>query len=569
MTNMYRLASLFLVIFVLVQGQIVEQQDDVRLEIDQGKLAGHWKKSLNGRKYAAFEGIPFAKPPVGDRRFKEPKPAKPWQGVLQAKNLSRVCIQWYHIPGDDYNSIVGDEDCLYLNVYSPNLSAKLPVIVYIHGGAFIFGTGVTYQPTFIMDKDVVYVNINYRLGPLGFMSTQDEVVPGNNGMKDQVMALKWVKDNIRSFGGDPDSITIMGMSAGGASVHYHMLSPLSKGLFHRGISQSGTVCCPWTLQTRPLEKAQFIGNQLGCPTKSSKKMIECLRNRPAASIVATVKLFMPFLHSPFSPFAPVIEPSKTDGGFLTEHPYHRIRKGATQDVPWLNSLTTQEGLYPVAVFLENRKNIEELNSKWTELVPHLYDFNDTLPAEEHKNAADIIKKHYFGDQDISIDTIQSLIDSISDRHFVVDVEKCVRRQASVNKKPVYLYQFAYSGEESLGKFLSHSNENYGVSHGDDTGYCLDAEYMDTTKTVQDRKMIEFMITMISTFAKHGNPDVGTLEWLPVDSKSDEINYLEIKGPNKQTMKKFNNRSVNDLWKSLFLSENENFEAKCTTCRDDL
>lgn len=127
---------------------------------------------------------------------------------------------------------------------------------------------------------------------LGFLSTQDEVVPGNNGLKDQVMGLKWVKDNIDKFGGDPNSLTVMGMSAGGASVNYLMLSPLANGLIHKGISQSGTICNPWTMQEKPLEKAVFIANHLGCPITSTKDMIKCLRKRPAASIVKTVPLFI-------------------------------------------------------------------------------------------------------------------------------------------------------------------------------------------------------------------------------------------------------------------------------------
>lgn len=149
------------------------------------------------------------------------------------------------------SKILGTEDCLYVNIYTPKIHAKLDVIVYIHGGAFMFGSGAIYQPHILLDKNVVYVTLNYRLGPLGraicnlrrerdkflwnwisgFLSTEDDVSPGNNGLKDQILALKWVKENIQYFGGNPNSITITGTSAGGASVHFHTLTKESRGIY--------------------------------------------------------------------------------------------------------------------------------------------------------------------------------------------------------------------------------------------------------------------------------------------------------------------------------------------------
>lgn len=149
--------------------------------------------------------------------------------------------------------IIGEEDCLYVNVFTPTKVPQqednMDVIVYIHGGAFMFGSAQAFaDPRYLMDKDVVVVTMNYRLGPfgmakhtwgiisniifqfVGFMSTEDEVIPGNNGLKDQVLALQWVNKNIHVFGGNPDSVTLMGLSAGGTSVHLHYFSPLSKGL---------------------------------------------------------------------------------------------------------------------------------------------------------------------------------------------------------------------------------------------------------------------------------------------------------------------------------------------------
>ncbi|KAJ8871621.1 hypothetical protein PR048_027948 [Dryococelus australis] len=164
-----------------------------------------------------------------------PQPSEPWDGVLNATQDPNICVQRNIYLGS--HEIEGQEDCLYLNVYTPQLpdetrETKLrPVMVWIHGGGWLSGGGILgfYSPAHLLDRDVVLVGFNYRLGALGFLSTGDKVCPGNNGMKDQVMALRWVRDNIAAFGGDPNSVTIFGQSAGGASVHYHVISRMSRG----------------------------------------------------------------------------------------------------------------------------------------------------------------------------------------------------------------------------------------------------------------------------------------------------------------------------------------------------
>lgn len=245
--------------------------------------------------------------------------------------------------------VSGDEDCLYLNIYTPKIdpNANLDVIFFIHGGCFMFNYAGFQGPEYLLDKDVVYVSVNYRLGPLGFLSTEDDVVPGNNGMKDQIFALEWVKKYIKYFGGNPNSITITGMSAGGASVHFHYLSPKSRGLFHRGISQSGTLLNPWVLTEKPLEKAKKLAALLGCSTKTNEKMIECLKWRSGRQIVQSVKEFQPWLYNPYTPFGIVVDSWATDP-VLPQHPYVLMKEKKVADLPWLASFTSSEGLYPAS-----------------------------------------------------------------------------------------------------------------------------------------------------------------------------------------------------------------------------
>ena len=150
-------------------------------------------------------------------------------------------------------------------------------MVWIHGGAFVDGSGLEYGPDFFMDEDVILVTLNYRLGVLGFLNTEDGHMPANNGLKDMILALKWVRRNIASFGGNPDRVTIFGQSAGGAAVNHLMLSPTAKGLFHGVIAQSGSSFVPWSLTLHPRESAMELAKRVSCGVQSTHEMVTCLK----------------------------------------------------------------------------------------------------------------------------------------------------------------------------------------------------------------------------------------------------------------------------------------------------
>ncbi len=212
------------------------------LETKAGKLQGVVEHGM-----VAFKNIPYAAPPVGDLRWRPPQPAKAWVGVRDASRFGEACIQPL-VKGYNSELVPGSEDCLQLNVYAPPGAKDAPVMVWIHGGALLFGSAVEpyYQPFALTKAGAVVVTVNYRLGKLGFFAPRElaeeaaanhEPV-GNYGVMDQIAALRWVKENIRTFGGDPGNVTIFGQSAGGRSVLWLMTSPAAKGLFHRAISES-------------------------------------------------------------------------------------------------------------------------------------------------------------------------------------------------------------------------------------------------------------------------------------------------------------------------------------------
>jgi para-nitrobenzyl esterase len=212
------------------------------VEVKNGKLQGVEEHGM-----LAFKNIPYAAPPVGELRWRPPQPAKHWEGVRDASKCGQACPQPL-VEGLNPELVPGCEDCLKLNVYTPKTGKNLPVMVWIHGGALITGSATEpyYKPINLIKEGVIVVTFDYRLGKLGFFAPKElaeeakknnEPV-GNYGIMDQIEALKWVKENITSFGGDPNNVTIFGESAGGRSVTWLMTSPAAKGLFHKAIAES-------------------------------------------------------------------------------------------------------------------------------------------------------------------------------------------------------------------------------------------------------------------------------------------------------------------------------------------
>lgn len=242
--------------------------------------------------YSLFKRIPFAQPPVGDLRFKEPVPFGKWQGTLDATEFGPSCIQRpRNNPSIDrlLPNMNQSEDCLYLNIYVPpntsNTNRK-SVMIWVFGGGFVIGQGMLYNATYLsVLGDVIVVTLNYRLGAFGFFSTNDEYSPGNYGLWDQKMAFQWVHDNIESFGGDPKSVTIFGESSGAFSVALHAINTDNRGLFQRVIAQSGTSNSLMTLSTVPRRSAKNFAIASNCSTELKSETMECLRNKTAAEIL--------------------------------------------------------------------------------------------------------------------------------------------------------------------------------------------------------------------------------------------------------------------------------------------
>lgn len=292
------------------------------------KLQGQYKD------VRVFRGIPYAAPPVDDFRFREPQRVARWAGVRGAKQFGPRCMQPNVAGKPDFRSTAMSEDCLYLNVWTPanSAGAKLPVLVFFHGGGFVSGDGseTRYDGAHLASRGIVAVTLNYRLGVFGFLAPSgvpgesSQEAAGNFGWLDQLAALRWVRQNIAQFGGDPSQVTIAGTSAGSVSVSAHMSSPLSRGLFARAVGQSGGAFAPQTLWTR----AQSERAAAAFSARVGAASLRQLRSLPAQTLLAATA-------QPLRSEQPAMFEPSVDGYFLNESPEQVFARGGQSQVPLL------------------------------------------------------------------------------------------------------------------------------------------------------------------------------------------------------------------------------------------
>lgn len=278
---------LFSAFVCTVSGEIYFEDGTPRVKFNEDAvLSANLNTSRDGRPYVSFMGIPFATIPERFARA-ELIQNETWKGVKAFTKAGPTCVQF--ASAEMLESKQQSEDCLTLNVHipmtaSPRKGGPLPTMVYVHEG---IGSGSQYYPTFFMDEDVIIITINYRIGVFGFLSTGDSVIPGNNGLKDIVVALKWVQEKISKFGGDPNQVTVFG---DGSVVHYLLLTQETDKLFSRAILQSGTVLAPW-FEANPRRNALKLAQHLNCSTTASSseemtsaEMLTCLQNAPTSDL---------------------------------------------------------------------------------------------------------------------------------------------------------------------------------------------------------------------------------------------------------------------------------------------
>ncbi|CAG9811690.1 unnamed protein product [Chironomus riparius] len=472
------------------------------VQIEDGKLEGTLMKTRKGFDVYAFLKIPFAEPPVGKLRFQPPVPKKKWNEILNATEFGPACMQ-------NANGLTVSEDCLHLNVFTKDLDpAELkPVIVYIHYGAFVTGSSVFgCHPGYLLDRDVMLVTINYRLGPFGFLATGTKDAYGNMGLKDQSLALKWIKKNIDKFGGDPDQVTITGLSAGGFSVTSHIASEMSKGLFKRAIALSGAITWQTGLDRNNIDKAKQMALRLNCPINLNV-LVKCLKTKSAIEIVqVSVDGYFGCLSMPW---VPVVEPDLGQERFFTDDPNKLLKTGKFNRVPVMIGVTADDFISPVASLLNNEESLDLLNNNFSEIASKCFFFkgNGIRTTEE---IAKIFKNHYLPYDKIDQTAFNSLSQLSADGIIGYAVHRFAHYAAQFTD--VYYYKFTYMGERS--NFHYPRNKPYVAHHGDDINYILSSNYPPAIKESDpDNFMVERLTRIWEQFAKYGNPNNKTDEVL--------------------------------------------------------
>ncbi|KAJ8686916.1 hypothetical protein QAD02_022710 [Eretmocerus hayati] len=524
-----------------------------------GQIKGSIIKSRLGKDIYSFRGIRYANPPVGLRRFKVAESVHPWEGIFDASEDGPSCI----CPEGRNLS----EDCLALNIYTTKLQngnngTQNPVIVFFPPGSFTSFSAQSYiwGPEYYLDQDIVLVTVNYRLSALGFTSTGTKHAPGNLGLKDQVMALKFIQQHIAHFGGNPNAVTITGVSAGGWSVVLHMLSPMSRGLFHKAIAMSGSPVKANNLPSNQSDIAFKQASFVNCPSGPDKldEMFDCLGKVPAQQFGDTIPLFSEFYGDPSLIFSPVVEP-EVEGveRFLHAQPVDIIRSGNFSHVPFITGITKDEIVRPVLRACEaadegNSSYFDDLERDWNRVAPILFQYDRF--GEQSETATTKIRKFYFNDEIISRDNADKLAQIYADAIIGFSVYRTANLMAQYSTQPVYYYEFAYQGRYSFQSW-NKTGEPYGVAHYDDLQYIFYVSYLTPLFQNNDPEtlMVEKMTSMWANFAKSGEPIpknntlFGDFAWETLTPKNHK--YLKIDEIFEMRSKLFPERYA--LWDEMF------------------
>ncbi|XP_066966083.1 juvenile hormone esterase-like isoform X1 [Macrobrachium rosenbergii] len=487
-----------------------EGDNSVIVSTRLGKISGFKEQSTEGNPFYSFHSVPYAQPPTGSLRLKDPVPVKSWSGIKNGSVVPATCPQIPFIEATLRTPVYdGNEDCLYLSIFTskPNEEdAALPVMVFIHGGAFFSGGINWYAPYVLMNEGVVFVIIQYRLGILGFLSTEDDVIPGNFGVKDQVLALQWIQENIHYFGGDKTRVTIFGESAGGASVHFHVLSPYSKGLFSGGIMQSGTLLNPWAMGGAFMEVAMHMGKRFDCQgfsvpsEQASKSLLSCLQRIDVVNLTLSLQ---DHIHWNFNP---VLLGPRVDGDYLPAEPEVLVKEGRYNKVNLMSGVTSHEGGLFVFPLFSSEALRQDLLNNFKEMGPASLDIRDgdASPAQ----LAQRIFDHYVGGVKVSSEDADNLCEMYGDWQFVLGHDLVAKFHTKTSPEvPIYLYQLNHRGQRSIGDYYSAGLGGKWVCHADDLFYLFtgDNTYWKPLEREEDLRLRKIITKLWYNFAVTGNP----------------------------------------------------------------
>lgn len=480
-----------------------------------------------------YLSIPYAKPPVGNLRFRQPLPTRPWTGTYDARSRRTACPQPM-FPEAATSGIEYSEDCLYLNVWTSRrrngrVTKLSPVLVWIYGGGFNFGTASDriYNGSILAaETGHVVVSMNYRMGIFGFLHTPYSDAPGNNGFMDQALALMWVLENIKFFGGDPSRVTLFGESAGAVSIHAHLLSPISRGLFSRAVLLSGNLYAIDFYES-PVEsmlKGNRIAMMAGCAHQGQSlsshpsEVIDCLRNVAADELITLSfnatkpkpNPFWPTSHNYFLPFDPRVA---TERGLFTNV---SIIAGVTSDeMSWMLTFPPSSKLLEKGL---NTSTAENIRQAMTKAVSELVRSDLPFSLENYINNTS---------SKSNIGLVRSYVDYISDRFFYCPAHFFASTYASWGNN-VFSYIFDYKPINTTLPLWT------GTPHASELSFLFGLPLVEDPASSHGKyRASKALIQVLSSFAERGRPTLSNAHAWPLYTEHNPVSV--VLGPGKCTL----------------------------------
>ncbi|XP_052097582.1 cholinesterase 2-like isoform X1 [Mytilus californianus] len=549
---------------------------DPEVVTTHGRIRGFEQTSYSNKIVSTFLGIPFAKPPIGDLRFKRPEPLQNWSDTKQCKVLPNSCPQ---IKFHTFNNTAGQigeemwnyntnssEDCLYLNIWKPKTTSgnKLSTLVWIFGGGYIYGTSTLdlYDGTYLSAyADVIIASINYRVGPYGFLYMGNSEAPGNAGLLDQVVALEWIYNNIDYFGGSKDSITIFGESAGAASVSYLMASDLSKNYFQRAILQSASLLSTWAYQTPDvaMEYAHLLADEVSCGGKSALETVQCLRQ--ASTDDLTNKAWnLPMTHVQW-PFAPTL-----DNYFIHKSPTEIMKTDYFANKDILFGFNRDEGSFFLLYYLIDKmnypasKNMSRKN--FIEEIPNIVSLDglSLINGDKDRLLFDAMLLYYNAWSNVTTsDYYFDVLDDIAgDFNFKCPVAELAELLSRYPNRNGTLYGYYFNQLTSARDWPEWA----GVLHGDEVEYVFGVplKLIDRKYSSNEQFLCRNMMDYWTDFAKTGHPEIQ--KWKQFTS--DNHQYALLQGGREIAMETIDLTRTCLFW-SQYIPRLKNASTTLNTC----
>lgn len=538
----------------------------VTVPTQYGPINGYKKTSILGREYYNFQRIPYMKAPIGKLRFVDPQPPENWTEPLDCtKEGPPFCNVFF--ADQKYQ---GELSGVHINVFTNNIDPKVPypVLVWIHGGGVLTGNATEEfnGPDYLMQKDVIVVTFQYRIGVFGFLSLEDPElkIPGNTQFRDHICALKWVQNNISNFGGDPSNVTLFGESWGGGSACYHLISEKSKGLFHRAILMSGTalnnVYTYFPRRDWALRLCQKMGYE---GPEDEKSLLEFLENADEREIVMVSAQVMTDEEKNFDgyicAFGPTIEPYDNGNAFLTDDIIKMANTAWGNDIDIMIGNTSNEMVMlslcvHMPAFFDTYKCFQRY-------VPR--EFELPVDSEKRLKYADVLQKSYYGDEEPAPDNVRGLMGVNNDCILWHPTYRIIMSRLKHGRGKSFAYRFDYVTNNNLMRAKYNIDEKLPeAAHGDDCGYLFrmkGMEYENFSLPINSPAFdgIKLMTSIITNFAKSGNPNVSELKdvkWIPCSLES-PLFGLNI-NENESKMMEFPEYERFKVFNQIFEEENK-------------